>query len=214
MQKMFFIDFDGTITKKDVVASMVEAFCREGWKEINDKWERGEISTEECAKQTFELFDATESDIYRLLDTVEFDDFFKPFVELCKKRGYEIFILSDGYDLMIDYLLKKYGLSDLTFYANKLIINNNRYSIKCPNINPDCGKCGTCKKGLLNYLKKEGFQTVYIGDGYSDICVSSAADILFAKDSLLQYCNNNNIPAVPFENFNDIIIWIENEFSP
>lgn len=205
MKKMFFIDFDGTVTKEDVCLVMVENFCREGWKEINDKWERGEISTEECARQTFKLFNAAEDDLYRVLDTIEIDDFFKPFIELCQQEGYEVYILSDGYDLMIEYILNKYGLSYLPFFANRLIINNNRYSIKCPNINPACGQCGTCKKNILKSLKKENRQVIYIGDGYSDICVSREADLVFAKGFLLDYCRSDNIQVVPFGDFGDII---------
>ena len=53
MQRIFFIDFDGTITKKDVCEAMVERFAADGWQEINLLWETRKISTEECANRTF-----------------------------------------------------------------------------------------------------------------------------------------------------------------
>ena len=204
MNKQFFVDFDGTITKEDVVGVIVQTFCRDGWKEINDRWEKKDISTVECARQTFKLFDAAEKDLYRVLDTIEFDDCFVPFVKTCRAQGYPVYILSDGYDLMIEYLLKKHGLSDLPFFANRLVRKNGGYDIACPYLNPICGQCGTCKKTILQALKKEGCTTVYIGDGYSDTCVIEAADIVYAKKDLLAYCRRRNIPVIPFHNFSDI----------
>lgn len=32
MKRVFFVDFDGTITKVDVCAAMVEAFAGDGWR--------------------------------------------------------------------------------------------------------------------------------------------------------------------------------------
>jgi 2-hydroxy-3-keto-5-methylthiopentenyl-1-phosphate phosphatase len=60
---VLFVDFDGTITKEDTCAAMVEAFAGDGWREINDRWERKEISTEQCANMTFNLFQADLNDL-------------------------------------------------------------------------------------------------------------------------------------------------------
>ena len=43
MKRVFFVDFDGTITKVDVCAAMVEAFAGDGWREINDLWEKAVV---------------------------------------------------------------------------------------------------------------------------------------------------------------------------
>ena len=204
MKKQFFIDFDGTITKDDVVHMLVETFCPEGWKELNDRWERKEISTEECARQTFGLFEVSERDFYRMLDTIELDEYFIPFVKICRKKGYSICILSDGYDKIIEYLLKKYGLADLPFFANRLVREGQHFNIACPYFNTECGQCGTCKKTVLQMLKKPDCMTIYVGDGYSDTCVIEAADAVFAKKSLLEYCREKNIPVTPFDSFADI----------
>ncbi len=182
MKKQFFLDFDGTITKNDVVGTMITTFCREGWKEINERWERKELSTEECARLTFKLFEAAESDFYRVLDRVEFDESFGLFVKLCKQRGEDIYILSDGYDVMIKYLLDKHEFAGLPFYANRLLLKNGRYNIDCPFLNRECRQCGTCKRSILQVLKKQSCQSVYVGDGFSDTCVIRVADVVFAKN--------------------------------
>lgn len=211
MERIFFIDFDGTITEEDTCEKLVKTFCREGWQEINVRWERKEISTEECARQTFELMDLTQEDLYRFLDTIKLDPFFPGFVKLCTERKHRIYILSDGYDLSIEYLLKIHGLSNLRYFANNLLVKDHGCFIGCPNQNRECGQCGTCKRNLMRTLAQGNCETVYIGDGYSDTCVSEEADLVFAKKSLLNYCRSKNIPAVPYGTFQDIINWIEAE---
>ena len=203
---VFFIDFDGTITKKDTCAAMVEAFAGDGWREINERWERKEISTEQCANMTFSLFQADISDLKRLMDTMEIDEFFKEFLGLCRKRDYGVYVLSDGYDFCIEAVLGKQGI-ELPYYANRMVYDES-FKIECSGINPDCGICGTCKTRLIKELKGEGNLVVYIGDGYSDTCPVTMADVIFAKKDLYRYCRDNGISARYFDTFGDIILFL------
>lgn len=47
---------------------------------------------------------------------------------------------------------------------------------------------------------------IFIGDGVSDLTAAREADILFARKGLKleEYCNNNQIPYIPFETFADV----------
>ena len=204
MSRNFFIDFDGTITEQDVVFSMVKTFCREGWQEINDQWERGEISTEQCAQITFDLMSAGREDILKLASSIKIDPDFYEFLRICNEGKDKVVILSDGYDLIIEHMLNKADIN-LPFYANKLIIGDNRFSIVCTYHNKDCGKCGTCKTNLLHRLKEKNSRVIFIGDGYSDTCVAKEADIVLAKEPLLSYCRKNKVKALSINNFGDVI---------
>jgi len=203
MKRVFFLDFDGTITKRDTCFLMVETFAGEGWKEIDEQWVRKEISTEECASMTFRLIDAGPKEVQELIETVEIDEHFLDFLHLCRKQGHDIYILSDGYDFIIDMVLKRYKI-DVPYYANQMIYQNG-FKIACPYLNPDCGQCGTCKSSLMEKLKGDAEQVIYIGDGASDTCPASKADLVYAKDYLYQYCLEKGIPVVRFETFLDII---------
>jgi 2-hydroxy-3-keto-5-methylthiopentenyl-1-phosphate phosphatase len=202
MRKVFFIDFDGTITRRDTCAAMVEEFARDGWQELNDQWERRELSTQECANLIFALFDATIHDIARFIYEIEIDPYFSKFLELCRSHDYKVYILSDGYDFNIETILGKYNLQ-VPYYANKLVYGS-AFAIECPYINEDCGKCGTCKTRLMESLKGE-CQSIYIGDGYSDTCPAQHADLVYAKDTLYRFCLEKGIKAIPYRNFNDIV---------
>ncbi len=200
---IFFVDFDGTITKTDTCAAMVETFAREGWEEINKAWENKEISTQECANRTFELFNADLNDIRKLLYRIEIDEFFNDFIDLCRHRDDPVYILSDGYDLNIQTILTRYGL-DMPYYSNQ-IRYDGRFHIQCPHLNESCGKCGTCKTGLIQELSKDQHPIIYIGDGYSDTCAATHADLVFAKGTLYNFCLQNGLNVRQFDNFKDII---------
>lgn len=214
MSKMFFLDFDGTITKKDVVYAMVSKFCRPGWQEIGSRWEQGLLSTEDCANQLFALFDASTAEIDQFLDTIVLDNYFTAFLQVCHNHNYPVYILSDGYDHLIRYIFKKYAITNLNIYANKMVNRNERFFIHCVYKNPQCDKCGTCKKELLHRLKNITHQIIYVGDGHSDKCVCHEADIVFAKNYLWQYCLENNVRANHFHDFADIINWLNKHTTP
>jgi 2,3-diketo-5-methylthio-1-phosphopentane phosphatase len=203
---VLFVDFDGTITKEDTCAAMVEAFAGDGWREINDRWERKEISTEQCANMTFNLFQADLNDLKRLLDTMEIDEYFMEFLAFCRKRNHLVYVLSDGYDFCIDAVFDKYDI-EAPYYANKMVYDGG-FKIECPGSNPSCGICGTCKTRLMEKLKGEGNTVIYIGDGYSDTCPATKADIVFAKKDLYRFCRDNGISVKYFDDFSDIISYL------
>lgn len=205
MKKVFFVDFDGTITKKDTCYAMVETFAKDGWEEISRLWEDKKLSTEDCANRIFELFQASLEDVGNLMDKMEIDGYFKEFLELCRHKGHEVYILSDGYDFNIKTVLEKHNI-EVKYYSNKLLYDTDKgFSIECPYHNPSCGNCGTCKTSLIKALKGDSGQVVYIGDGYSDMCPAAIADVVFAKDFLYKYCREKGINAIFFSDFKDII---------
>lgn len=208
---VLFIDFDGTITKKDTCAAMVEKFAGDGWREINDRWERKEISTEQCANMTFNLFQADISDLKRLLDTMDIDEYFKEFLRICRDRGHQVYVLSDGYDFCLKTVFDKYDIK-VPYYANKMVYDHG-FKIECPGANHECGICGTCKTRLIEELKGEGNMVIYIGDGYSDTCPATKADVVFAKKDLYRFCRDNGISARYFDDFNDIISYLDSLHS-
>jgi 2-hydroxy-3-keto-5-methylthiopentenyl-1-phosphate phosphatase len=206
MAKVFFVDFDGTITTTDTCWAMVQAYAREGWEELDQMWANKEISTEECARRTFALFDTTPGEIQKLLESMEIDPHFIDFLNWCRDKDYPVYILSDGYDFNIQTILNKYQI-DIPYYANKMVYHDG-FHIECPYVSPSCGDCGTCKTELMQKLRPENSQAIYIGDGYSDTCPAAHADIVFAKGTLYKYCQDNHIPARAYQNFADILAYL------
>lgn len=207
MKIAFFVDFDGTITKRDTCLAMSETFAVGDWESIEEEWAQGLITTAQSARRIFDLFDADRKRLLEMLKEIEIDDFFIPFLEMCRQRGYQVYILSDGYDINIETILEKYGISDVPYYANELLICGGDFDIQSPHGSETCDECGTCKTELFNKLKPADALTVYIGDGLSDTCASKEADVVFAKHKLLAYRKKHQLPVIPFEDFNDILEW-------
>lgn len=206
-----FCDFDGTITKKDVWINSIEKFIKEKEKFdlICDEFYAQKISTRECNLRQLELVeDFSFEKFNEYLEMEEIDEYFREFLNFCKERSYEVYILSGGLDYYIDYILKREKL-DVKFFSTKLITNDNETKLSCefPYSDEYCIWCETCKRNILinftNDLVNE--VSIYIGDGVSDFCVSDYADIVFAKGRLASHCWKNNITYFEYKNFLDVM---------
>ncbi len=201
---IFFVDFDGTVATVDVCEKMVTAFAGDGWQEINELWERKELSTVECARQTLKLFRTNDpADFYNLLNDVTIDPGFGEFLTYCRERGYPVVILSDGYSFYIEHLLQREGI-ELPYYANTMVFHPE-LDIEAPYISENCDLCGVCKLELMQKLAPAAKKTVYIGDGYSDFCPACSADVVFGKTRLYEHCLREGKTVYHFTDFNDIV---------
>ena len=59
----------------------------------------------------------------------------------------------------------------------------------------------------------EGSAIVFVGDGLSDRYAAAAADLVFAKDRLAEYCVAQNIAHVPFTDLLDVAIHLNERFA-
>ncbi len=207
-EKVFkiFVDFDGTISQRDIGEEMFLKFGDpEEARRIIEKWINLEITsvdtwTQLCA--TIKNFDENKFDEF--LSEIDIDPTFKPFVEYCNKNNFEIFILSDGLDYYIKRILEREGLSHIKTYTNKLTFNEDKLIPEFPHTDEECKQCANCKRNhVINHSADDDY-TIYIGDGYSDACPVQYCDFIFAKKSLLKFCELNRISFSPYKNFNDV----------
>ena len=49
----------------------------------------------------------------------------------------------------------------------------------------------------------------FIGEGHSDRYGALYADIVFAKDALVDICRDDGVPFLPYENFDDVRAVVE-----
>ncbi len=69
------------------------------------------------------------------------------------------------------------------------------------------------KVEIVNKYKDKYNRIIFLGGdgGATDVNIADKVDILFAKDKLRDYCEENNIDYIPWENFYDImeVFWAE-----
>lgn len=207
-----FVDFDGTIAKKDVGDSLFMEFGdQEIITEIADRWIAGNISSATFWEELFEtLPDIKKSKMDDFVDSMEIEDGFFDFLNLCKENNIDLTVLSDGLDYYIERILKNNNLTHLKVYTNKLeFTEDNRMIPSFPHRDEECKTCANCKRNhIINNSSDEDI-TIYIGDGLSDTCPAQYTDYIFAKRTLLKFCEKNRISYYPFRTFIDIIPRIE-----
>ncbi|HEX7400920.1 MAG TPA: MtnX-like HAD-IB family phosphatase [candidate division Zixibacteria bacterium] len=199
------VDFDGTITQKDVGADLFNTYSKEKSQKIVSRWVKGEISSRECLERECQLIKITEAELKKFALRQKIDVKFPTFVDYCKGEHLRLVILSDGLDLYIKLILKKYGLNEVPFYSNVLSFNNGELSLKFPFFDRGCGNCGNCKRYHISRLRGKTKRVIYIGDGLSDKCAVREADFVFAKKDLRKFCEKSDIQHIPYRNFGDII---------
>jgi len=210
MDKVFkvFVDFDGTITRKDTGDALFTKFGNtETVKKVIDDLLNDRISARDCwlkLCKSVEYIDKQELDEFIL--QIEIDKSFHEFVNYCEKHGFKLFVLSDGFDYYIDLILKREELDHLKVFSNTLILSeNNTLKPAFPYYDSGCTSSANCKRNhIINNSADDEF-TVFIGDGNSDKYTVHFCDFIFAKDDLLKYCEKERITFFPFNDFNDVI---------
>ena len=136
----------------------------------------------------------------------EIDPDFQALYELAKRQGDAVAIVSDGFDAYIRPLLARANISGIPAYSNVMGFGTS-FKLDFPHHNPDCRFCGVCKAAIALYYINRGFYTVYIGDGTSDRFPVHIAHQVFAKDALVDICEEEGIRYQPFSSFQDVVLW-------
>lgn len=195
-------DFDGTICE-DLSTLIYTAFAGVGM-HYADLWSLGKISTPEEIKKTFETIDAGESELAERIIKAEIDPAFPDFVRLCRKSGMDIAVVSDGLEWAIRIVLTHHGVQDIDVYANQIRFLRTGYEFSFPWQHERCPHAGVCKPVIIEKCHANGQRVIYIGDGRSDRDAIYEADVVYAKDELLAYCQAENVPAIAYQNFNNL----------
>ena len=214
MNTRFFVDFDGTITKNDVIDMILERFAKPEWKKIEKDWSQGRIGSRECLEKQMRLVQASPADLKKLVSEVELDVTFISFLKKTKKLSVPVIIVSDGLDWVIREVLKNNFqkspelISEMEIYSNRLDWKKNGVGISFPN-GPVCAHaCANCKERIMKNLSAADDFVVFVGDGLSDRTAAGAATLTFAKNELLGFCEQNKIKHRRYTNFNDISKWL------
>jgi 2,3-diketo-5-methylthio-1-phosphopentane phosphatase len=214
MKYIFFCDFDGTITREDVIDGILEEFADPMWMDIEQSWINGEIGSRDCLAMQTKLIRTTERDLLDFVDGIDIDETFIDFARYCTRTGVEIVILSDGIDLLIKSILNRYRLKDIRVYANGLRATSQDFEMFFPYFRQDCSsRSGICKCKIMEELSSPLSINILVGDGRSDFCIAHKADLTFAKSGLLDFCRVEKIPHIDHRRFSDILKWLRNQMG-
>jgi 2-hydroxy-3-keto-5-methylthiopentenyl-1-phosphate phosphatase len=197
-------DFDGTIALSQTMDFLYQRFAGCGM-DFAHRWERGEISTAEEIRSTFATVTASKEEMEAALTGLRLDPGFTRFLSIAEDRGYLTAIVSDGLEWYIRFLLSRHGITDLPIYANHIEFQQDGFSFEFPWHHPDVPLRGVSKRHIVQRFREDEWRIVYVGDGKSDTDIVLTVDRLYAKGWLATYCSENQIEAITFTDWDDLI---------
>jgi len=221
-------DFDGTITVQDSLDTVFDHFAPPDWRAVGSAV-RAKGGTRASIPVEVGLCRATRADFERVVrEKIALRPGFRELLRLCRERGWEFTIVSEGFGLHIRTVLAREGLEGLRFYSNDLVFVDGRIEVKQYSGGPEgpplpadregssdpsayCGRCGNCKRSHVRGYKAEGYRVAYVGDGITDFCPAKEADLVLAKGALARYCEREGVGYAPFEDFHDVVRLLRQE---
>ena len=213
MRKIAFVtDFDGTITHNDFFHVVIDAYFEEKDLQTWYDYKAGKKDHFDALSSIFGKIRADKKDFDELIDTINVDKDFTNVLSLCSEKKIPVYVVSAGSSYYIQRRIGKI----LSKYNAKLIVNGGEYSpetgltmIKPPSDSVYFDDAvGVSKVKVVQDLKNRGFFVIFAGDGGVDFEAAKVADVVFAKNALLEKCREANIEVKPFSSFKDIFDFI------
>jgi len=203
-------DFDGTISLEDSNYNLVLMCGNAGNMKIEEDFLAGKVSNREAFEQHFDVMRISLSEYENFIRTnINIDPTFDEFLEYVHTSNIPLFILSAGFRQGIEYVMGEERLKGVEVLANDLSGAPHispTFATKNPNCNKKHGPCGNCKRECIETIRKDsGKKIIFIGDGITDRCAIENADIVYAKDSLAERCDEQGIAYTPYNNFADVM---------
>lgn len=205
-QTQFWIDFDGTISSQDVLDELISRYSvDDSWKQLERRWQSGEIGSRACLAGQFDLVRVTPPELEAMLSRMTLDPGAVALFRLLDIYRVPVVILSDCVDFFIRRILRRYGFSHIEVRSNTAVFADGGLKLYCPHESSSCTfGAAHCKCESMDALGQSGRQSIYVGDGRSDLCASRKADLVFAKSVLARLLEAEKIPFRPYTTLQDV----------
>lgn len=215
----FVIDFDGTASEIDVCDVIMSSFTT-GWEQIGSRHKSGHISHAEMNRQFLSQLKVSPQTIKDFLGRSHFlRSGFRDMLETASEIGVPVYIVSGGWDFYISQIfsnevgsceiqypkrLDEIAYSGVSVISNLVTYDNGMWDIN--NSFPSSFMFSPCKKSVIKKIREqvEG-NIVFVGDGSTDYDAAEVADIIFARESLAEYCQSKGIAYYDFNTFNEVM---------
>jgi len=204
LRRLIAVDYDGTITEKDLLQPIAYEF---GNAEIVAALDRGlDEGTITLRDEIVGEYATVREPLQEVVDwafeRTRIRPGFREFVELARAEGWRLVVVSSGFHELIEPILEREGI-DVEVIANHVDPRPDGWVVDWV-YGEACPVCGqSCKRATVERLAGGG-ELVYIGDGYSDRCAGEAADRVFAIRRLAEHLDAKCIPYESFGDFFDV----------
>ena len=205
------LDFDGTVSLDDTGDTLLERLFadRALTRRMDELYMSGEKGSRELIAWDMEVLPHDPDLLWREIDTLPLDETLLDLLTAVREAGAAAEIVSDGVGFHIERMLSRLGLTDLPVATNRTLPGHGGEGVSFPYGHPACFVCGTCKRERIRLHRDAGRAVVLVGDGPSDRYAAHHADVIFAKGSLANWCEVENVPYEPWERLVDVAEWLE-----
>ena len=202
-------DFDGTITEEDVSFALLDTFAGGNWRELFQHYRQNKMTVGDFNTQAFAMVKVGREELLEVAKAnVRLREGFHNLVTYCRSRGFRFLIVSNGLDFYIESILEDVGLGDIEVYAAQTRFYPGGLEVQY--IGPDGTPLNSDFKAAYTRLfLKQGYKVVCVGNGPSDIFPAALAQHVFARDGLLEGCQEKKLKCQPFDDLNDIVRGLE-----
>ncbi len=204
-------DFDGTIVEIDTCVYILNRFAETDWKALDERFERSEITLEECLQSQFSTIKASKAQILHEIEKVtRTRNNFASLIEYCRSKQFQLVLVSAGLDFIINHFLASNGWKHLMIvHAPKAEFSANGIRFTFPRLIDETS--ANFKEDVVKSYSRKHVNVAYIGDGVSDYPAARRANIPFAirNSKLAEVLNRNRISHHEIEDFREVIDCIE-----
>ena len=205
-----FSDFDGTITLHETFVDLLKKFSSPG---LADRlMAQMYARTLTLRKGVTQLLESIPSDQY--LNIIEFSKThpirsgFPEFLDFLESHDVPCVIVSGGIRIMVETVLEEFKPRLAGLHAVDLDASGDYFNV-IPNY---AGETELVAK--VNIMAKYEFdQSIAIGDSITDFNMAMAADLVFARDRLAKYLDEQGKSYVPWNDFFEIRDYLDQYWS-
>jgi len=196
------IDFDGTISLRDISELILIHFAKGDWQKFEDQANRGEITIDECIISQYAMISGEFEDIMKMVNQEKIRQGFETFIEFCKEQGFQVTCVSAGLSFVIEHIFEKLGIQIPVIAPVSEFSNGRVTTTVIPTVPDYIG----FKHQAVKQEQDKGQYVIYLGDGSSDRVGIQHADYRFVvrDKSLHQLCHDENIAHSSFDTFDQV----------
>jgi 2-hydroxy-3-keto-5-methylthiopentenyl-1-phosphate phosphatase len=212
----FLCDYDGTIAQTDISDTILARHAAGAdWKARDDEYQQGLIGSRDLLEWDATLLPDDEPLLFGTAMEQRLDPAFPQFVEVVRRWGAEIEVVSDGFGWYIPATFERIGVTGLPIATARTTFGTGtgHPAIAFPAGHPACFVCGTCKRERVREAHRRGNIVVFVGDGMSDRYGAAHAELIFGKRRLAELCEIEDWPYIPWSSFAEIAAWADDAFA-
>ena len=205
------VDYDGTVSRHDIGTVLLAEHALVDAAVIAAReadYDAGRAGSRELMQWDMEVLPRDGELLRSVAALVPQDATFASFAAAVRAAGAALEIVSDGLGFYVASNLARLdsALADLPIATNENDVDGSG-RLAFPYGHRACFVCGTCKRERVRAHEAGGRVVVFIGDGQSDRYAAHHADVVWAKDALLDWGRATGRDFRDWDRFAEIEAW-------